>query len=70
MEDELLVNPYIDARLEVPRTVAYLREREARSTSGHKPRLGHYEVVQVPMCFYVQLRACDLVVLVIPPAIA
>jgi hypothetical protein len=52
MEDELPVNPYIDARPEVPGAVTYLREWEARSTSGHKPRLGHYEVVQynIPGC--------------------
>jgi hypothetical protein len=67
VEDELPVNPYIDARPEVPGAVAYLREREGRSTSGRKPRLGHYEVVQVPRRFYVQLRECKLVV---PPAIA
>jgi hypothetical protein len=67
VEDELPVNPYIDTRLEVPRAVAYLRDWEGRSTSGHKPRLGHYEVAQVPRCFYVQLREYDLVV---PPAIA
>jgi hypothetical protein len=45
VEDELPVNPYIDARLEVPGAVAYLREREGRSTPGRKPRLGHCEVV-------------------------
>jgi hypothetical protein len=70
VEDELPVNPYIDACPEVPEAVAYLREREGRSTSGHKPRMGHYEVVQVPRRFYVQLRECDLVVLAVPPAIA
>jgi hypothetical protein len=70
VEDELPVNPYIDARPKVPGAVAYLREREAKSTSGHKPRLGHYEVVQVARHFYVQLRACDLVILAVPPAIA
>jgi hypothetical protein len=70
VEDELPVNPYIDARPEVPGAVAYLREREAKSTSGRKPRLGHYEVIHVPRRFYVQLRACELVVLAIPPAIA
>jgi hypothetical protein len=32
--------------------------------------LGHYEVIQVPRRFYVQLRVCDLVVLAVPPAIA
>jgi hypothetical protein len=61
MEDELLVNPYIDA---------HLGEREAKSTTVRKPCLGHYEVVQVPRRFYVQLRACNLVVLAIPPIIA
>jgi hypothetical protein len=70
VEDELSVNPYIDARSEILGVVAYLREREAKSTSVRKPRLGHYEVVQVPRRLYVQLRACDLVVLAIPPAIA
>jgi hypothetical protein len=70
VEDELPVNPYIDARPEVPGAVAYLREREGRSMSGCKPRLGHYEVVQVPRRFYVQLRECDLVILAVPPAIA
>jgi hypothetical protein len=45
-------------------------EREAKSMSGCKPRLGHYEVVQVARRFYVQLRACDLVFLAVPPAIA
>jgi hypothetical protein len=34
VEDELPENPYIDARLEVPAAVAYLKEREGRSTSG------------------------------------
>jgi hypothetical protein len=63
VEDELPVNPYIDARPEVPGAVAYLREREGRSTSGRKPRLGHYEVVQVPRRFFIQLTACDLVIL-------
>jgi hypothetical protein len=67
VEDELPVNPYIDARPEVPGAVAYLREREGRSTSGRKPRLGHYGFIPVPRRFYVQLRECDLVV---PPAIA
>jgi hypothetical protein len=70
VEDELPVNPYIDARPEVPGAVAYLREREAKSTSGRKPRLGHYEVVRVPRRFYVHLRACKLVVLAVPPVIA
>jgi hypothetical protein len=70
VEDELPVNPYIDACPEVSGAVAYLREREGRSTSGHKPQMGHYEVVQVPRRFYVQLRECDLVVLAVPPAIA
>jgi hypothetical protein len=69
-EDELPVNPYIDVHPKVPGAVAYLREREGRSTSGCKPRLGHYEVVQVPRRFYVHLRECDLVVLSVPPAIA
>jgi hypothetical protein len=69
-EDELPVNPYIDARPEVPGAVAYLREREGRSTSGRKPRLEHYEVVPVPRRFYVQLRECNLVILFVPPAIA
>jgi hypothetical protein len=68
--DKLPVNPYINARLDDPGAVAYLREREGRSTSGRKPHLGHYEVIQVPRCFYVQLRECDLAVLVVPPAIA
>jgi hypothetical protein len=36
MEDELPVNPYIDARPKVFGAVAYLREREAKSTSGRK----------------------------------
>jgi hypothetical protein len=53
VEDELPVNPYNEAYPEVPRAVAYLREREAKSTSGRKPRLGHYEVVQVARRFYV-----------------
>jgi hypothetical protein len=66
-EDELPMNRYIDARPEVPGAVAYLREREGRSTSGRKPRLGYYEVIPVPWRFYAQLRDCDLV---IPPAIA
>jgi hypothetical protein len=70
VEDELPVNPYIDARPKVPRAVAYLREREGRSMSGRKPRLGHYKVIMVPRRFYVKLRECDLVVLVVPPAIA
>jgi hypothetical protein len=70
VEDELPVNPNINARPEVPGAVAYLREREAKSTSGRKHRVGHYEVVQVPRRFYVQLRACDLVVLAVPLAIA
>jgi hypothetical protein len=70
VEDELPVNPYIEARPEVPGAVAYLREWEGRSTSGCKPRLVHYEVIPVPHRFYVQLRECDLVVLVVPPAIA
>jgi hypothetical protein len=70
VEDELPVNPYTDVHPEVPRAVAYLREREDMSTSSHKPCLGHYEVVQVPRHFYVQLRACDLVVLAVPTAIA
>jgi hypothetical protein len=67
VEDELPENPYIDARPEVPAAVAYLREREGRSTPGRKPCLGHHEVIPVPRRFYVQLRECDLVV---PPAIA
>jgi hypothetical protein len=50
--------------------VAYLREREGRSTSGRKPCLGHHEVILVPRRFYIQLRECYLVVLVVPPAIA
>jgi hypothetical protein len=70
VEDELPVNPYIDACPEVPKAVIYLREREAKSTSGRKPRLGHYEIVQVAMRFYVQFRACDLVILSMSPAIA
>jgi hypothetical protein len=70
VEDEVPMNPYIDARPEVPGAVAYLREREGRSTSGRKPCLGHYEVIPVPRRFYVQLRECDLVVLVVPPVIA
>jgi hypothetical protein len=70
VEDELPVNPYIDARPEVLGAVAYLREREGRLTSSRKPRLGHYEVIPMPRRFYVQLRECDLVVLVVPPAIA
>jgi hypothetical protein len=70
VEDELPENPYIDACPEVPGVVAYLREWEGRSTSSHKPHLGHYEVIPVPQCFYVQLRECNLVVLVVPPAIA
>jgi hypothetical protein len=70
VEDELPMNPYIDVRPEVPGAVTYLREREGRSTSGRKPCLGHYEVIQVPRRFYVQLRACDLVVLVVSTAIA
>jgi hypothetical protein len=69
VEDELPVNPYIDACPEVPRAVVYLREREAKSTSGRKPRLGHHEVVQVARRFYVKLRACDLLVLAMSPAI-
>jgi hypothetical protein len=44
-EDELPVNPYIDMRPKLPGAVAYLREREGRSTSDRKPHLGHYEVV-------------------------
>jgi hypothetical protein len=67
VENELPENPYIDAHPEVPATVAYLREWEGRSTSGHKPRLGHHEVISVPRRFYVYLRECNLVV---PPAIA
>jgi hypothetical protein len=70
VEDELPVNPYIDTHPEVPGAVAYFREREAKSTSGRKPRLGHYEVVQVARRFYIQLRVCDLVILAVPPAIA
>jgi hypothetical protein len=70
VEDELLENPCIDARPEVPGAVAYLREREGRSTSSRKPHLGHYEVIPVPRRFYVQLRECDLVVFVVPPDIA
>jgi hypothetical protein len=53
VEDELPVNPYIDERPEVLGAVAYLREREGRSTSGRKPRLGHLEVIPVPRRFYV-----------------
>jgi hypothetical protein len=52
-EDELPENPYINARPEVPAVVAYLREREGRSTSGRKPRLGHHEVILVPRRYYV-----------------
>jgi hypothetical protein len=53
VEDELPENPYIDACPEVPAVVAYLREREGRSTSSRKPRLGHHEVIPVPRRFYV-----------------
>jgi hypothetical protein len=38
---------------EVPVAVVYLREREAKMASGHKPRLGHHEVVPVARRFYV-----------------
>jgi hypothetical protein len=70
VEDELPVNPYIDARPEVPRAVVYLRKREAKLMSSRKPHLGHHEIVQVARRFYVHLRACDLLVLAVPPAIA
>jgi hypothetical protein len=70
VEDELPMNPYIDARPKVSGAVVYLMEREAKSSSGRKPHLGHHEVVSVARHFYVQLRTCDLVVLAVPPAIA
>jgi hypothetical protein len=35
LEDELPMNPYIDARPEVPGAVTYLREREAKSMTSH-----------------------------------
>jgi hypothetical protein len=34
VEDELPVNPYINARPEVPVAVVYLREREAKTAPG------------------------------------
>jgi hypothetical protein len=69
VEDELLVNPYIDVRPEVPAVVVYLRNRESRSASGRKPRLGHHEVIPMARRFCVQLGTCDLVVVAVPPAI-
>jgi hypothetical protein len=70
VEDELPVNPYINARLEVHAAAIYLWERESKTTSGRKPRLGHHELVLVPRRFYVQIRMCDLIVLSVMPAIA
>jgi hypothetical protein len=69
-EDKLLLNPYINARPDVPAAVVCLREREAKKVSSRRPRLGHQDMVQVPRHFYVHLRTCDLVVLSVPPAIA
>jgi hypothetical protein len=64
------LNPYIDARPDVPATVVRLREREAKKVSDHRPCLGHQNVVQVPRRFYVQLKICDLVILSMLPAIS
>jgi hypothetical protein len=69
-EDELPLNPYIDARPDIHAAVVHLSEREAKAVSGRRPRLGHHGVVYVPRRFYVQLRTCDLVILSVPPAIA
>jgi hypothetical protein len=70
MEDELPLNPYIDARPDILAVVVHLREQEARKVSGRRPRPGHQDVVQVPRRFFVRLRTCDLVALSMPPAIA
>jgi hypothetical protein len=69
-EDELPGNPYSDVRPNIPGVVEYLQEREARSSSGRRPFLGHHDVVLVARCFYVHLRTSDLIVLSVPPCIA